>query len=408
VTVDYALLTNRDEVVGYLSHIGLLGSLAGEPADVTVREVTAGNMNRVFIAAGPLGSVAVKQAPPFVQAAGPEWPIDPARIGAEARAYELLGRLVPDAVPSIVHVDLDRFVMVMEDLSALEVLRDELVRQVQDATAGRAVSYIDFGGVGDVVGRFVGELSLATSAQVLGASAHAELAAESANAELCRLTTEVVLDEPFRAHEHNWWHPSLDDRVAALYDDAEVQAGVALARDRFENAAQALLHGDLHSGSVMIGSTAEKTQKVTVFDPEFSFVGPIGLDLGLFWSNLAIASIAARAAGHTGLAAAREDAIAASWQAFVDVWDGDDSVDFADDFLESVRSDAWRFAGVEAMRRVAGWSHAADLESLPSGAAPAAQRAVFDAARHWIVTGTATPLTLTDDPTPPENPGATP
>ena len=408
MTVDYALLTNRDEVVGYLSHIGLLGSLAGEPADVTVREVTAGNMNRVFIAAGPLGSVAVKQAPPFVQAAGPEWPIDPARIGAEARAYELLGRLVPDAVPSIVHVDLDRFVMVMEDLSALEVLRDELVRQVQDATAGRAVSYIDFGGVGDVVGRFVGELSLATSAQVLGASAHAELAAESANAELCRLTTEVVLDEPFRAHEHNWWHPSLDDRVAALYDDAEVQAGVALVRDRFENAAQALLHGDLHSGSVMIGSTAEKTQKVTVFDPEFSFVGPIGLDLGLFWSNLAIASIAARAAGHTGLAAAREDAIAASWQAFVDVWDGDDSVDFADDFLESVRSDAWRFAGVEAMRRVAGWSHAADLESLPSGAAPAAQRAVFDAARHWIVTGTATPLTLTDDPTPPENPGATP
>ena len=408
MTFDYALLTNRDEVVGYLSHVGLLGSLAGDPSDVTVREVTAGNMNRVFIASGPLGSVAVKQAPPFVQAAGPEWPIDPARIGAEARAYELLGRLVPDAVPSIVHVDLDRFVMVMEDLSALEVLRDELVRQVQDATAGRAVSYIDFGGVGDVVGRFVGELSLATSAQVLGASAHAELAAKSANAELCRLTTEVVLDEPFRAHEHNWWHPSLDDRVAALYDDAEVQAGVALARDRFENAAQALLHGDLHSGSVMIGSTAEKTQKVTVFDPEFSFVGPIGLDLGLFWSNLAIASIAARAAGHTGLAAAREDAIAASWQAFVDVWDGDDSVDFADDFLESVRSDAWRFAGVEAMRRVAGWSHAADLESLPSGAAPAAQRAVFDAARHWIVTGTATPLTLTDDPTPPENPGATP
>ncbi|KQO09989.1 hypothetical protein ASF06_07055 [Agreia sp. Leaf244] len=408
MTFDYALLTNRDEVVGYLSHVGLLGSLAGDPGDVTVREVTAGNMNRVFIAAGPLGSVAVKQAPPFVQAAGPEWPIDPARIGAEARAYELLGRLVPDAVPSIVHVDLDRFVMVMEDLSALEVLRDELVRQVQDATAGRAVAYIDYGAVGDVVGRFVGELSLATSVQVLGASAHAELVASSANAELCRLTTEVVLDEPFREHEHNWWHPSLAERVAALYEDAEVQAGVALVRDRFENASQALLHGDLHSGSVMIGTAPEKTQKVTVFDPEFSFVGPIGLDLGLFWSNLAIASIAARAAGHEGLAAAREDAIEASWQAFVDVWDDDDSASFDDDFLESVRSDAWRFAGVEAMRRVAGWSHAADLESLPSGAAPVAQRAVFDTARHWIVTGTAVPLTLTDDPTSPENPGATP
>jgi 5-methylthioribose kinase len=408
VTVfDYALLTNRDEVVGYLGLVGLLGTLADNPAEVTVREVTAGNMNRVFIAAGPLGSVAVKQAPPFVQAAGPEWPIDPARIGAEARAYELLGRLVPDAVPSIVHVDLDRFVMVMEDLSALEVLRDELVRQVQDATAGRPVAYIDYGAVGDVVGRFVGELSLATSVQLLGEPAHAELVADSANAELCRLTVEVVLDEPFRAHEHNWWHPSLAERVAGLYQDNEVQTAVALVRERFENSAQALLHGDLHSGSVMIGSTPEKTQKVTVFDPEFSFVGPIGLDLGLFWSNLAIASIAARAAGHEGLAAAREDAISASWQAFVEVWDDDDSMRFDDDFFESVRSDAWRFAGVEAMRRVAGWSHAADLESLPSDAAPAAQRAVFDAARHWIVTGTAAPLTLTDDRTPNE-PGATP
>jgi 5-methylthioribose kinase len=399
---DYALLTNRDDVVGYLTLIGLIDTLADDPAEVTVREVTAGNMNRVFIAAGPRGSVAVKQAPPFVQAAGPEWPIDPARIGAEARAYELLGRLVPDAVPSIVHVDLDRFVMVMEDLSALEVLRDELVRQVEDATAGRPVSYVDYGAVGDVVGRFVGELSLATSEQVLGASAHAELVAASANTELCRLTIDVVLDEPFRAHVHNWWHPSLDERVAALYTDHEVQAGVALVRERFENSAQALLHGDLHSGSVMIGSTPEKTRKVTVFDPEFSFVGPIGLDLGLFWSNLAIASIAARAAGHDGLAAAREDAISASWQAFVEVWDDDRSVSFDDDFLESVRMDAWRFAGVEAIRRVAGWSHAADLETLPSDAAPRAQRAVFDAARHWIVTGSAIPLTL------PTDPGATP
>jgi 5-methylthioribose kinase len=399
---DYALLTNRDDVVGYLSLIGLVDTLAEDPSDVTVREVTAGNMNRVFIAAGPRSSVAVKQAPPFVQAAGPEWPIDPARIGAEARAYELLGRLVPDAVPSIVHVDLDRFVLVMEDLSGLEVLRDELVRQVEDATAGRPVSYIDYGAVGDVVGRFVGELSLATSEQVLGASAHAELVTASANAELCRLTMDVVLDEPFRAHPHNYWHPSLDERVASLYADREVQAGVALVRERFENAAQALLHGDLHSGSVMIGSTPEKTRKVTVFDPEFSFVGPIGLDLGLFWSNLAIASIAARAAGHDGLAAAREDAISASWEAFVEVWDDDRSVSFDDDFLESVRTDAWRFAGVEAIRRVAGWSHAADLETLPSDAAPRAQRAVFDAARHWIVTGTATPLTL------PTDPGATP
>jgi 5-methylthioribose kinase len=408
---DYALLTGRDDVLSYLSRAGLLASITADPGNARVREVTAGNMNRVFIAEGPLGSLAIKQAPPFVQAAGPEWPIDPARIGAEARAYELLGRLVPDAVPTVMHVDLEQFVMVMEDLSALDVLRDELVRQVLDATAGRPLAFIDFGTVGHVVGRFVGELSLATSRQVLGDDAHDELIRSAANIELCQLTVDVVLDEPFREHEHNSWHPSLDERVAALYVDAEVQRAVAGVRDTFASSNQALLHGDLHSGSIMIGSPGSgassydgagaRDQKVIVFDPEFSFVGPIGLDLGLFWSNLAIGSIAARASGHDGLAAAREEAIAASWDAFVTAWDDDLTVSFDEAWLESVRSDAWRFAGVEAMRRVAGWSHAADLETLPDDAAPAAHRAVFDLARHWIVTGTATPL---DVPHPGETP----
>ncbi|CAD6006274.1 phosphotransferase [Agreia sp. COWG] len=406
MTLDYALLTDRDDVVGYLRATGLLDALVenGSEAHVEVREVTAGNMNRVFIARGPLGSLAVKQAPPFVQAAGPEWPIDPARIGAEARAYEVLGRLVPDAVPAIVHVDLDRFVMVMEDLSALEVLRDELVRQVQDATAGRPVAYLDYGGIGDVVGRFVGELSRATSIQLLGAAEHADLVRESTNAALCQLTLDVVLDEPFRAHEHNHWHPALGERIAALYADRDVLAAVAGVRETFVSSRQALLHGDLHSGSVMIGRADDGGQKVTVFDPEFSFVGPIGLDLGLFWANIAIAGVAARAAGHDGLAAAREDAIDASWQAFVRAWDDDDSIDIDDDFFEGVRSDAWRFAGVEAMRRVAGWSHAADLETLPDEAAAEAQLAVFDLARHWIVTGTEAPL----ENAPPHPTGDTP
>jgi 5-methylthioribose kinase len=44
---------------------------------------------------------------------------------------------------------------------------------------------------------------------------------------------------------------------------------------------QALVHGDLHSGSVMV--TADDTR---VIDPEFAFYGPIGFDLGAFFGNL--------------------------------------------------------------------------------------------------------------------------
>ncbi|AMB58414.1 phosphotransferase [Microterricola viridarii] len=388
----YELLTTAEEVVGYLDGAGLLPHLAERAHDVAVSEVTAGNMNRVFIASGPLGSLAIKQAPPFVQVAGPGWPIDPARIGAEARAYEVFSRIVPEAVPVVVHCDLERFVLVMEDLSGLRVLRDELIDQIRAAASGNPARAIDFDRLGAVVGRFVGTVSAATSLTRLGADAHAELVRTSANAELCALTLDVVLDEPFRAHEHNHWHPALAPRVANLYGDEEVGRAVAGLRATFRDSAQSLLHGDLHSGSIMVEPaqvaalrTDAPEQQIRVFDPEFSFVGPIGLDLGLFWANLEIAAVAAEAVGAHGLAAERRGAIDSSWAAFTAEWRSE-GVD--ENWLDSVRADAWRFAGAEAMRRVVGYSHAADLETLPPEVSAAAHQTIFDRARHWLVAGT--------------------
>lgn len=53
---------------------------------------------------------------------------------------------------------------------------------------------------------------------------------------------------------------------------------------RFCERAQALLHGDLHTGSIMV--TPDSTQ---VIDPEFGFYGPMGFDIGAFIGNLILA-----------------------------------------------------------------------------------------------------------------------
>jgi 5-methylthioribose kinase len=53
---------------------------------------------------------------------------------------------------------------------------------------------------------------------------------------------------------------------------------------RFCERAQALIHGDLHTGSVMV--TTESTQ---VIDPEFGFYAPMGFDIGAFLGNLILA-----------------------------------------------------------------------------------------------------------------------
>jgi 5-methylthioribose kinase len=389
----YDLLVTSDDVIGYLEGAGLIPRLAESSADVDVREVTAGNMNRVFIARGPLGSVAVKQAPPWVQVVGPDWPIDPVRIASEARAYELLSNLVPASIPSVEPVDLDRYVLVMEDLSDLDVLRDVLVRQVRDVVAGTEPASVDFADLGRVVGRFAAELSLATSPVGLSAEEHAALVVTAANPELCALTVDAVLVEPYELNDHNHWIPELDAEVRALYVDAELLTAVEGVRDVFANRAEALIHGDLHSGSLMIGGRAGG-QATKIFDPEFSFVGPIGMDLGLFWANLTIAAIAATQVGAPELSAARTSAIEASWNEFTAIvterWGSriaaPDGLEL-EEWLGRIRSDAWRFAGVESVRRVAGFSHAADFETLPAELVHPAYADLLGRARTWIITG---------------------
>jgi 5-methylthioribose kinase len=385
----YELLVDRANVVHYLETSGLAARLATSSDDIAIEEVTAGNMNRVFLARGPLGSLAIKQAPPWVQVAGPSWPIDPERIASEARAYELLSELAPESVPAVLSVDLDRFILVMEDLSDLRVLRDVLVDELVDG-AGEGIP-INYVALGAVVGRFVAELSLATSVVTLSPDDHAALVKSAANPTLCTLTDAMILDEPYREHEHNHWPAELDAAVAAMYTDTKLLTAAAELRETFANRAEALVHGDLHTGSVMVG-TRDGAQVAKIFDPEFSFVGPIGLDLGLFWANITMSAIAARAVGANDLAADRELAIGASWDEFASVvterWAGraaspDDLT--LDQWLARIRADSWGFAGAESVRRVAGYAHAADLNTLPAAQSPAAHAELLVRARGWLV-----------------------
>lgn len=66
-----------------------------------------------------------------------------------------------------------------------------------------------------------------------------------------------------------------------LYDDLDLHVEAAKLKNNFMNNAQALIHGDLHSGSIFINQNGMK-----VIDPEFSFYGPMGYDIGNVIGNL--------------------------------------------------------------------------------------------------------------------------
>ncbi|WP_405815158.1 S-methyl-5-thioribose kinase [Streptomyces sp. NBC_01390] len=342
-----------------------------DPSDIQVREVSDGNMNRVFLARSTDGtrSLAVKQALPWVRVAGPSWPMSPERADAEARAYEQVAKVAPDKIPAILGYDPENYALVMEDMSDLEVLRTLLN---EGASYGPHTSAR--------IGEFVAQLTFATSDFGMASADRKALLAASVSPELCKITEDVVLSEPYIEHEHNHWHEGLDDLATEFRADSRLRTEVADLRHTFMTSAQALLHGDLHTGSVMVGER-EGAPVVRVFDPEFSFVGPIGYDLGLYWANALVSAERARALGSL---TDHADQLVLSWQAFdtefrrlwptrIDTF-FDDA--YLDRFLHRIWTEAVGYAGTEIIRRIIGFAHLTDLTTLPDQV-PASRRALL-------------------------------
>jgi hypothetical protein len=69
---------------------------------------------------------------------------------------------------------------------------------------------------------------------------------------MCRLTEQVVFTDPYHASLHNrHTSPQLDSEAAALRADVPARCAAAALKAKFVGQAQALLHGDLHTGSIM-------------------------------------------------------------------------------------------------------------------------------------------------------------
>ncbi|MCX4975846.1 S-methyl-5-thioribose kinase [Streptomyces sp. NBC_00620] len=361
----YRILETED-VAGYLRERGHWGT--DEPE---VREVSDGNMNRVFLATSADGTrgLAVKQALPWVRVAGPSWPMSPERAEAEARAYEQVAKVAPDKIPAIHGYDAENYALVMEDMSDLEVLRTVLN---EGASYGPDTSAR--------IGEFVAQLSFATSDFGMSSADRKALIATSVSPELCKITEDVVLSEPYIEHEHNHWHPELADLAAEFRADARLRTEVADLRHVFMTSGQALLHGDLHTGSVMVG-VREGAPVVRVFDPEFSFVGPIGFDLGLYWANTLVSQARADA---LGTATDHGDQLRLSWKAFESefrrLWPTRVDTFFDDAYLDRFLARLWTeslgYAGTEIIRRIIGFAHLTDLTTLPDPV-PASRRALL-------------------------------
>lgn len=381
---DYEFLT-EDTVLDYLRAHPEAAPGVDLGHVVSVREIGDGNLNLVFLVKDADGQgVCVKQALPYVRMTGEGWPMTPERARHEVEALTTHGALVPDLVPQVFLFDSSRYIFVMEDLSDHRVWRGALNEgQIHD-------------GVAEALGTFMGACAFGTSCLALSREELATATARALNPQLCEITDDLVFTEPLVDHGRNRFLDANAPDVVEFQQDAAMMRAMGWAKWMFLTRAETLIHGDLHSGSVMVRKadpTDRVADSVKVFDSEFAFYGPQGFDLGAVWGNLVLAAARAYALGEDERAEWLLGLIPAVWRAmdaeFRRRWPSrrDPRVfgpETLEDLLLTWRSDAWLYAAAKMSRRIIGAAKVTDIETLPEDLREVAARGVLRVARRLV------------------------
>ena len=360
---------------------GRLGSGAalkdrlGDSAAWRVREVGDGNLNLVFIVESPQGAAVVKQALPYVRLVGDSWPLPLKRAFFEYNALIRQEARDPGSVPQVYHFDEAQAIIVMEFLGRHVILRHDLMAGKRHA------------GLRQRLGTFCARTLFRGSDLSMAAAARkADLALFAGNVELCDITEGLVFTDPWFDAKLNRFTPALAPLVARLRADAALKVAVSDLKFAFASRAETMLHGDLHTGSVMVCD-----DEARVIDPEFATYGPMGLDIAMLIANFLMAFHAQP--GHAGTPGARAgyqdwilSVVADLWSAFEteftrlwrtertgmlypDCLFADQGQAFAaEDARLVVLARIWRdmlgFAGTEMHRRILGLAHIAEYDRI--------------------------------------------
>jgi 5-methylthioribose kinase len=332
---------------------------------IVSREIGDGNLNLVFHVSQPSSgrSLIVKQALPYAKVVGESWPLTLDRARIESESLVIQDRLSQGLVPKVYHTDNELALTIMEDLSSHVIMRKGLMD----------------GGVyprfSEDISDFLAKTLFFTSDLGMNQQEKKLLMRSFANPELCKITEDLIFDHPYMDTDTNSFDPHLQEDVNQLWSDTALHLEVAILREKFLTHAQALLHGDLHTGSIFI--TPESTK---VIDPEFAFFGPMGFDIGAVLANLLLHFAAQEhwSAEETARNHRRQyliQTIHEIWVSFErkfrELWNehGVDRIartpGYQDDYMLRLLQDTIGFTGAKMVRRIVGLAHVADIDRIP-------------------------------------------
>jgi len=262
-----------DSVIPYLKDVKEVMNYFGGD-NLSAKEIGDGNLNYVYLVSSTQDSkkaLIVKQAVPYLRCVGEEFALSRERMTYEIRALSKFKEIVPSFIPNLYHVSEDMSIVAMQYLDSHIILRDGLTSKQKYPNLSEHIS------------TYLAQTLFKTSSLYLDSTQKRQLIDEfNSNTELCKLTEDFVFTSAFMEDETNdASNVENNPHAKKLFEDMEFKAKVLGLKYKFMSCNDALIHGDLHTGSIMLNK-----KETFVIDPEFAFVGPFGFDIGALIANL--------------------------------------------------------------------------------------------------------------------------
>ena len=369
-----------DDVILYTKEKGFFKG----DTKLKAKEIGDGNINYVFRVWDEKNneSLVIKQADKLLRSSGRPLDVDRNRIEGEVLQHQ--GKLAPNLVPKVYYYDPIMCALIMEDISCHENLRKALMERKM------------FLHLADHITTFLVNTLLPTTDLVMDSAAKKDNVKKYINKDLCKISEDLVFTEPFIDYKGRnvVLEENLEFVKKELYEDRKLILEAGILKNNFMNNPQALIHGDLHSGSIF--ATKDSTK---VLDPEFAFYGPIGYDLGnvignLFfaWANALVTDSKGSEEFISWISETIERTLELFKSKFIALYKDEvtdvlaQQEEFMYWYLGSILADTAGVAGLEILRRVVGDAKVVDITSIKDiQARVKAERILIKTAKAFIL-----------------------
>jgi len=338
-----------------------------------IDEIGDGNLNFVFLVTSSSDTskqLIIKQAVPYLRCVGESYPLSKERMTYEIRSLKRFAKLSRH-IPKIYHSDEEMSVLIMEYLSSHIIMRKGMIEGIEYPKFAEHIS------------SFLANTLFKTSSLYLSSSGKRILISQFiGNSELCKLTEDFVFTAPFMEDETNAELPELSDVAQYIANDVELKTKILQLKYKFMNQSDALLHGDLHTGSIMISQ-----DETYVIDSEFAFVGPMGFDVGALIANLVMSWVSHTVQVHnSNYADLILETINSVWQRFDEkfrsLWNeteesalftkgftNDEILNtYQEQYMQTLLQESIGFAGCKIIRRQFGIAGVEDIRGIEDDA----------------------------------------